>query len=182
MFSINDKVVLKRQYDHGANADSYGIKFRRGLIAAYGGLGGTIKDIDKDTIISKIPDDGCTYTLDMGGVTIRVRSSMVVPYEKPCINLKVGDSVVIKSDWDFGKRPANYKNYFSDYMVSKYGGKSLVIERIIAGNSIISGYLPDDGNNYILKDVYGKHGGYCVWSSSMFDLPEQSLVKHPNLF
>ena len=182
MFSINDKVVLKSRYDHGANANSYGIKFRRGLIVAYGGLCGRIKGFIKDTIISEIPDDGYTYTLEMGSFVIKVRSSMIIPYEKPCINLKVGDSVTIKSDWDFGKKPDDYRNYFSNYMASKYGGKSLIIEQINTGVSTIGGYFPDDGYDYILKDAYGMHGGHCVWSSSMFNLSEQPLVKHPNLF
>lgn len=182
MFSINDKVVLKSRYDHGANADSYGIKFRRDLIVAYGGICCTIKNIKEDMIISKIPDDGYTYTLDMGDFGIRVRSSMIVPYKKPQLDLKVGDSVTIKPDWGFGKRPDNYRNFFSDYMVSQYGGKSFVIEEIETGGSIVRGFFPDDGNNYILKDVFGTHGGHCVWSSSMFDLSGQPLIKHPNLF
>lgn len=78
---------------------------------------------------------------------------------------KIGDNVLIKEKYDPECNGFNYSYYFSERMLTEYGGKVCTISEVEYYGNIQFGKLPDDGYLYSIEE----DGGRCSWASSMFE-------------
>lgn len=69
---------------------------------------------------------------------------------------KIGDFVLIKSEYDLGKCSWDYPCVFTNKMITEYGGKLLKVNNVKFSHAV---------HDYI----YSLEGNHWSWAESMFD-------------